>query len=179
MRIFPSKHIPVRPLNRQSTAQFGDEHNHGPQKKLLAAQCSGGARMAVARYRHRRGGHTAQGYPYAQRIRQDRADVGLDLRNQLAQPLAGSELDTNAGAVERPTKRRKKQWKSSAMVRSLPLKVLRIGLLGRSVSTRYFRHHPALVAGASVTFEPGARTAWHTHPLGQTLIVTAGCGRVS
>ena len=39
--------------------------------------------------------------------------------------------------------------------------------------------HPALVAGASVTFEPGARTAWHTHPLGQTLIVTAGCGRVS
>ena len=32
--------------------------------------------------------------------------------------------------------------------------------------------------GASVTFEPGARTAWHTHPLGQTLIVTAGCGRV-
>lgn len=33
-------------------------------------------------------------------------------------------------------------------------------------------------AAASVTFEPGARTAWHTHPLGQTLIVTAGCGRV-
>ena len=37
---------------------------------------------------------------------------------------------------------------------------------------------PARVGGASVTFEPGARTAWHTHPLGQTLIVTAGCGRV-
>jgi quercetin dioxygenase-like cupin family protein len=36
---------------------------------------------------------------------------------------------------------------------------------------------PARAAGASVTFEPGARTAWHTHPLGQTLIVTAGCGR--
>ena len=36
---------------------------------------------------------------------------------------------------------------------------------------------PALVQSASVTFEPGARTAWHTHPLGQTLIVTAGCGR--
>jgi len=35
---------------------------------------------------------------------------------------------------------------------------------------------PALVSGASVTFEPGARTAWHTHPLGQTLIVTSGCG---
>lgn len=35
---------------------------------------------------------------------------------------------------------------------------------------------PALVQGASVTFEPGARTAWHTHPLGQTLIVTAGFG---
>ena len=37
-------------------------------------------------------------------------------------------------------------------------------------------HAPARAAGASVTFEPGARTAWHTHPLGQTLIVTAGCG---
>ena len=37
---------------------------------------------------------------------------------------------------------------------------------------------PAHVQGASVTFEPGARTAWHTHPLGQTLIVTAGCGWV-
>lgn len=35
---------------------------------------------------------------------------------------------------------------------------------------------PARVAAALVTFEPGARTAWHTHPLGQTLIVTAGCG---
>ena len=35
---------------------------------------------------------------------------------------------------------------------------------------------PARASGASVTFEPGARTAWHTHPLGQTLIVTAGCG---
>ena len=35
---------------------------------------------------------------------------------------------------------------------------------------------PARVSGATVTFEPGARTAWHTHPLGQTLIVTAGLG---
>ena len=39
-------------------------------------------------------------------------------------------------------------------------------------------NEPARVAGAIVTFETGARTAWHTHPLGQTLIVTAGCGRV-
>jgi len=37
---------------------------------------------------------------------------------------------------------------------------------------------PAAASGALVTFEPGARTDWHTHPLGQTLIVTAGCGRV-
>ena len=37
---------------------------------------------------------------------------------------------------------------------------------------------PARIGGAIVTFEPGARTAWHTHPLGQTLIVTFGCGRV-
>jgi quercetin dioxygenase-like cupin family protein len=37
---------------------------------------------------------------------------------------------------------------------------------------------PARASGSSVTFEPGARTAWHSHPLGQTLIVTAGCGWV-
>jgi quercetin dioxygenase-like cupin family protein len=37
---------------------------------------------------------------------------------------------------------------------------------------------PGRVGAAGVTFEPGARTAWHTHPLGQTLIITAGCGQV-
>jgi quercetin dioxygenase-like cupin family protein len=37
---------------------------------------------------------------------------------------------------------------------------------------------PARIASSLVTFEPGARTAWHTHPLGQTLVVTAGAGRV-
>jgi quercetin dioxygenase-like cupin family protein len=40
----------------------------------------------------------------------------------------------------------------------------------------FSRGAPARVGGAIVTFEPGARTAWHTHPLGQTLIVTSGCG---
>lgn len=35
---------------------------------------------------------------------------------------------------------------------------------------------PGRAGGATVTFEPGARTAWHSHPLGQTLLVTAGCG---
>jgi quercetin dioxygenase-like cupin family protein len=37
-------------------------------------------------------------------------------------------------------------------------------------------NHPARAVGASVTFEPGSRTAWHSHPLGQILIVTSGCG---
>jgi quercetin dioxygenase-like cupin family protein len=39
-------------------------------------------------------------------------------------------------------------------------------------------HDPARAGGATVTFEPGAHTAWHTHPLGQSLIVMAGCGWV-
>jgi quercetin dioxygenase-like cupin family protein len=39
-------------------------------------------------------------------------------------------------------------------------------------------HAPARATAASVTFEPGARTAWHAHPLGQTLVITAGCGWV-
>ncbi|MGC4034182.1 MAG: cupin domain-containing protein [Tepidisphaeraceae bacterium] len=40
------------------------------------------------------------------------------------------------------------------------------------------RSEPARVSGANVTFEPGARTAWHTHPLGQTLVVVSGLGWV-
>jgi quercetin dioxygenase-like cupin family protein len=46
------------------------------------------------------------------------------------------------------------------------------------VDSPFQRTAPARVSGAVVTFEPGARTAWHTHPLGQTLIVTSGLGRV-
>jgi len=45
------------------------------------------------------------------------------------------------------------------------------------VDSPFQRRDPARIGGAVVTFEPGARTAWHTHPLGQTLIVTAGSGR--
>ncbi|WP_425644544.1 (R)-mandelonitrile lyase [Agrobacterium leguminum] len=46
------------------------------------------------------------------------------------------------------------------------------------VNSRFSATAPATVGGGTVTFEPGARTAWHTHPLGQTLIVTAGAGLV-
>ena len=44
------------------------------------------------------------------------------------------------------------------------------------IDSRFQGSGDARVGGAFVTFEPGARTAWHTHPLGQTLIVTLGCG---
>jgi quercetin dioxygenase-like cupin family protein len=46
------------------------------------------------------------------------------------------------------------------------------------IDSPFQREAPARAGGATVTFEPGARTAWHTHPLGQTLIVTSGAGRV-
>ncbi|WP_076592753.1 (R)-mandelonitrile lyase [Herminiimonas arsenitoxidans] len=46
------------------------------------------------------------------------------------------------------------------------------------VDPLFTAHAPARALGVSVTFEPGARTAWHTHPLGQTLIVTVGAGLV-
>ena len=46
------------------------------------------------------------------------------------------------------------------------------------VDSRFSATAPATAGGGTVTFEPGARTAWHTHPLGQTLIVTAGAGLV-
>jgi len=46
------------------------------------------------------------------------------------------------------------------------------------IDARFKAAEPAKVGGGTITFEPGARTAWHTHPLGQTLIVTAGLGWV-
>ncbi len=46
------------------------------------------------------------------------------------------------------------------------------------IDSRFQREAPARIGGGIVTFEPGARTAWHTHPLGQTLIVISGCGWV-
>src|SRR5205085_11969331 len=46
------------------------------------------------------------------------------------------------------------------------------------IDSPFQRPTPARIGGATVTFELGARTAWHTHPLGQSLIVTAGFGRV-
>jgi quercetin dioxygenase-like cupin family protein len=62
-------------------------------------------------------------------------------------------------------------------VRSRPARGRLIG--GHSALDPLFQASaPARVGGASVTFEPGARTAWHTRPLGQTLIITAGCGWV-
>ena len=63
------------------------------------------------------------------------------------------------------------------MVHNHPIKDRRIGSLARCASIRLSRpSDPARVSGAFVSFEPGARTAWHTHPLGQTLIVTFGLG---
>lgn len=71
-----------------------------------------------------------------------------------------------------------------------PIKVTRVGAQPSSagaeqnftgsvlVDSRFQAAAPARVGGGIVTFEPGARTAWHSHPLGQTLIVTAGLGRV-
>ena len=71
------------------------------------------------------------------------------------------------------------KWRSNELARSLPARDRRSSSPARCASTRCFsRPLRRACSGASVTFEPGARTAWHTHPLGQTLIVTAGCGRV-
>jgi len=47
-----------------------------------------------------------------------------------------------------------------------------------TIQTRFQREQPARIGGALVSFEAGARTAWHTHPLGQTLIVASGSGLV-
>jgi quercetin dioxygenase-like cupin family protein len=73
--------------------------------------------------------------------------------------------------------RNKKEWKSKKLVHNPPRRDHPIGSPAPCASIQLFQApDPALVQGASVSFEPDARNAWHTHPLGQTLIVTAGCG---
>lgn len=79
---------------------------------------------------------------------------------------------------------------TSAMAEPDPLKITRNGSLPSArgpaenftgsvrVDSPFRAEAPARVSGGHVTFEPGAHTAWHTHPLGQTLIVTAGAGLV-
>jgi len=80
-------------------------------------------------------------------------------------------------------------WGSSASARRIEMEITRAGSQPSRegpadwftgtvrIDPMFQAPAPARVQGASVTFEPGARTAWHTHPLGQTLIVTAGLGR--
>jgi 4-carboxymuconolactone decarboxylase len=98
-----------------------------------------------------------------------------------AVPVAKKVFEARAGAPAQASEPRKG---------SLMLEILRQGsqpatkgtpdyFIGSvSVDQRFQRPDPARVGGGIVTFEPGARTAWHTHPLGQTLIVTSGTGWV-
>ena len=70
-------------------------------------------------------------------------------------------------------------WTSNESERRHPARGLPIGLPALCAWARCFKRlHRHACPAQSVTFEPGARTAWHTHPLGQTLIVTAGAGWV-
>jgi quercetin dioxygenase-like cupin family protein len=82
------------------------------------------------------------------------------------------------GSVTHQRARRRLAWVDAA-VHSHPAKGRRnISAEQVRVDPLFDAHEPARVRGASVTFEPGAPTAWHTHPLGQTLIVTSGLGWV-
>jgi quercetin dioxygenase-like cupin family protein len=97
---------------------------------------------------------------------------------------------TGATALAAPVPSRAYDGARAFRDREIPMEITRIGsqpsakgpgdwFTGEVRIDRLFQAHaPARAAGASVTFEPGARTAWHTHPLGQTLIITAGCGWV-
>ena len=98
-----------------------------------------------------------------------------------AVPVAKKVFEARAGAPAQASDRARgaRCWKSCVRVRSRPTKGSPDYFIGSvSVDQRFQRTDPARVGGGIVTFEPGARTAWHTHPLGQTLIVTSGTGWV-
>ena len=77
-----------------------------------------------------------------------------------------------------PIKQGMEQCRSHEAARGRPPRDRRITSLAQCASTRCSRRAIRRVSGGHVTFEPGARSAWHTHPLGQTLIVTSGLGWV-
>ena len=94
------------------------------------------------------------------------------LRARVLRDATGTRRPFNHNAGE-------ERWISPEWVRSLPTKGPADWFTGTvRIDPLFQAKAPARAAGASVTFEPGARTAWHTHPLGQTLIITAGCGWV-
>jgi quercetin dioxygenase-like cupin family protein len=96
---------------------------------------------------------------------------------------------TGAAALAFPAMSRARADVAPTQRREFTMQIIRVGSQPSSkgptdwftgvvrIDPLFQAREPARAAGASVTFEPGARTAWHTHPLGQTLIVTAGYGR--
>ena len=97
--------------------------------------------------------------------------------------LASASAQTNhTGAISRPGVAQAPGSQSIRILRSgsQPSRQVLAGNFTGSVriDPLFQANAPARASGSLVTFEPGARTAWHTHPLGQTLIVTAGLGRV-
>ena len=104
--------------------------------------------------------------------------------NMTAMPSIPSNRAKRRAVKSRPRRPRRHEtgdvpWISNAAVRRPPARAPRTGSPARCASTPCSRRRPGPRRPATqVTFEPGARTAWHTHPLGQILIVTAGCGRV-
>src|SRR5580692_12547311 len=83
---------------------------------------------------------------------------------QTSQPGAASAQDSQAIKIIRRGSRPSRQGPNDNFTGSV------------RVDPLWQAYAPARASGSLVTFEPGARTAWHTHPLGQILIVTAGCG---
>ena len=81
-----------------------------------------------------------------------------------AAPLAASAQNPPTITITRSGSQRSSQAPGEHMTGSVRIEPL------------FSEHDPSRVSGGKITFEPGARTAWHTHPLGQTLIVTAGTG---
>jgi len=102
-----------------------------------------------------------------------RAAIGLAIGTLVTTP-------TLAGARLLPTMKRKELKMDIKRIGSQPsMKGPEDWFTGTvRIDPLFQANVPARAAAASVTFEPGARTAWHTHPLGQTIIITSGCGWV-
>jgi quercetin dioxygenase-like cupin family protein len=121
-----------------------------------------------------------EGKPLAEVVEGRRQPKENDAQSNIQPTQRGERASQGLSGVRRVARERK-QEQFTALLRHVTVNLLResFDALGKvRIAPLFQAPDPALVQGASVTFEPGARIAWHTHPLGQTLIVTAGCGWV-
>ena len=151
---------------------------------FCAAPCSHGA-LLPRKMRHlalrrasdwlRTWRHSRRGAPWRARARQTRSESGHSAARAGDFSIGSRPCEHTSASVRKRKEHRMEIRRCGSQSSVKPSPDYFIGTVRQDPIIE--APAPSQVRAVSVTFEPGARTAWHTHPLGQTLVVTSGCGR--